>query len=106
MQILKVSEIFKNIINIDNTEFEKANKINLDFSNIESIDLTGIKMLLKLQKVALLNNKSLSISNVNPNIDHILDVTGLNKTFDNLSYGNLYNTNQGIVDNPIKRQIK
>ncbi len=85
MQILKAAELFKNIINIDNSEFEKAKKINLDFSNIDSIDLTGIKMLLKLQKIALMNNKSLSVINVNPDVNKILDVTGLNKTFDNVS---------------------
>lgn len=85
MQILKASELFKNIINIDNTEFEKAKKINLDFSNIKSIDLTAIKMLLKIQKVALLNNKALSISNVEPDVSKILDVTGINKTFENVS---------------------
>lgn len=85
MQIVKASDLFKNIKNIDIYEFEKSKKINLDFSDIESIDMKAIMVLLNLQKVALLNKKSLSINNVSPKVNKILDVTGLNKTFDNLS---------------------
>ncbi len=85
MQILKASELFQNIQNIDNSEFEKSNNITLDFSNIDNIDLKGIKILLNLQKVALLNNKTLSIKNVNPDVSKMLDVTGLSKTFANMS---------------------
>ena len=66
MQVLRATEVFKNIRNIDNAEFEKSGNIVLDFSNIENIDLKAITTLLNIQKVALLNNKSLSISNVNP----------------------------------------
>lgn len=85
MQILRATEVFKNIRNIDNSEFEKSGNIVLDFSNIENIDLKAITTLLNIQKVALLNNKSLSISNVNPNVSKMLDVTGLNKTFANVA---------------------
>ena len=92
MQVLRASEIFKSIKNIDNTEFEKSGGIVLDFSNIENIDMKAITTLLNIQKVALLNNKSLSISNVNPNVSRMLDVTGLNKTFAN------------VATNPISRK--
>ena len=85
MQILKAAELFKNIKNIDNIEFEKSKIINIDFSNIENIDLKAIKTLLNIQKIALLNNKSISISNVNPQVGKLLDVTGLNKTFANVA---------------------
>ena len=85
MQIIKASELFKNFKNIDSKEFEQSQNINLDFSNIEAIDLSAIKMLLDVQKVALLNNKTLSVSNVNQNVSQVLDVTGLNKTFANLA---------------------
>lgn len=85
MQVLRATEVFKNIRNIDNSEFEKSGNIVLDFSNIENIDLKAITTLLNIQKVALLNNKSLSISNVNPNVRKMLDVTGLNKTFANVA---------------------
>ena len=85
MQILRATEVFNNIRNIDNGEFEESGNIVLDFSNIETIDMKGITSLLNIQKVALLNNKSLSISNVNPNVNKMLDVTGLSKTFANLS---------------------
>ncbi len=85
MQVIRASELFKDIESIDNKEFEQSHNINLDFSNIESIDLKAIKILLDIQKVALLNNKTLSVSNVNPNVSQMLDITGLNKTFANLA---------------------
>ena len=85
MQTIRATELFQNIKNIDNNEFEQSRNISLDFSNIETIDLKAIKTLLSIQKVALLNNKSLSITNVNPDVSKILDVTGLNKTFANVS---------------------
>lgn len=85
MQVLRATDIFKNIKDIDNVEFEQSADIVLDFSDIENIDLKAITALLNMQKVALLNNKSLSISNVNPNVSRMLDVTGLNKTFANVS---------------------
>lgn len=85
MQVIRAAELFQNIRNIDNSEFEQSKDIDLDFSNIETIDLKAITMLLNIQKVALLNNKSLSISNVNPRVSKVLDVTGLNKTFANVA---------------------
>ena len=94
MQVIKATELFKNIKNIDNTEFEKSCDINVDFSNIETIDLKAVEVLLNLQKVALLNNKTLSISNVNPSVSRMLDVTGLNKTFAN------------VAANPLLRRYK
>lgn len=93
MQILKAADIFKNIRDIDNNEFEKSESIILDFENIDSIDLKAIKSLLNIQKIAILNNKSLSISNVNPSVSKMLDVTGLNKTFAN------------TATNPLNRKI-
>lgn len=85
MQVIRASELFENIKSIDNNEFEQSSKINLDFSNIDYIDLKAITTLLNIQKVALLNNKVISISNVNPNISKMLDVTGITKTFANVT---------------------
>ena len=82
MQVLSASEVFSNIKNVD---FEKASNIVIDFSTTENIDLKAIKTLLNLQKLALLNSKTLSIQNVNPDVSKLLDVTGLNKTFLNLA---------------------
>ena len=92
MQVLRATDIFNNIRNIDNSAFEQSGNIVLDFSNIDNIDLKAITTLLNIQKVALLNNKSLSISNVNPKVSNMLDVTGLNKTFAN------------VATNPIRRR--
>ena len=94
MQILKAKELFSDIKNLDNSEFECSKDIILDFTDIKNIDLKAITTLLNLQKVAILNNKSLSISNVNPDVSKMLDVTGLNKTFAN------------VATNPIKRQVR
>lgn len=94
MQVIRASELFNNIKNIDNAEFEQSRNINLDFSNVESIDMKAITVLLNMQKVALLNNKSLSISNVNQRVNNLLDVTGLNKTFAN------------VATNPMLRKTK
>ncbi len=85
MQIIRASELFKNIRNIYNSDFESSKNITLDFSNINTIDLNAITTLLDIQKVALLNNKSISIENVNPEVSKTLDVTGLNKTFANVA---------------------
>ena len=94
MQKIIASELFKNMHSINEREFEGSGNINLDFSNIDSIDLDAVKILLNLQKIALLNNKTLSVSNVNANVGQILDATGLNKTFANLA------------TNPISRKKK
>ncbi len=85
MQTLKAVDLFSNINNINNNEFEQSRSINLDFSNIETIDLNAIKVLLDIQKVALLNNKTLSLCNLKPQVKEMLDLTGFNKTFANLS---------------------
>lgn len=81
MQILKAKELFDNQGNIDSLTFETSNSIDIDFSNVYSIDLEAINILLNLQKVAILNRKKLCISNVNPSVRRMLDITGLNKTF-------------------------
>jgi anti-anti-sigma regulatory factor len=94
MQVIKASELFKNMQNLDDYEFEQTRNINLDFSNIDTIDLKALTTLLNMQKVALLNNKSLSISNVKPDVRKVLDITGINKTFDN------------VATNPISKRQK
>ncbi len=94
MQTLRASELFNNINSISNVGFEENKNINLDFSDIKTIDMKAITVLLNLQKVALLNNKTLSMSNVAPEVGKVLDVTGLNKTFANVS------------TNPISRKNK
>ncbi len=94
MQTLRASELFNNKKSITSFMFEENKNINLDFSNINAIDLNAITILLNLQKVALLNNKTLSICNVNPEVGKVLDVTGLNKTFAN------------VATNPIGRKTK
>ncbi len=85
MQVVRASEIFQNIGNIYNQDFEESKNITLDFSNVEHIDLKAVTALLSIQKVALMNNKSLAIKNVNPAVGNMLDVTGLNKTFANVA---------------------
>ena len=90
MQIIKADDLFNSIENINNKEFEDSKSITLDFANIDSIDLKAIKVLLDIQKVALMNNKSLLISNLKPNVKEMLDLTGFNKTFANISTNPIY----------------
>ena len=85
MQCIDAVDIFNNIGCIYSSEFETSKNIMVDFSNIENIDLKAITTLLNLQKVALLNNKSIVIQNVKPAVSKMLDVTGLNKTFANIA---------------------
>lgn len=85
MQILKASDLFGNKSKINNKEFESTDNINIDFSGIETVDLRAIEKLSEIQKLALLNNKTLSVSNLEPAIENILDITGVNKTFANLA---------------------
>ena len=85
MSLINASDVINNIENLNNNDFETSKNIMIDFSNIENIDLKAITALLNLQKIALMNNKSISIQNVNPAVSKILDVTGLNKTFANIA---------------------
>lgn len=81
MQVLKAFELFNDIKNINDLELERVDDIDIDFSNVGSIDLKAINKLLKVQKVAVLNNKTLSLSNVSQEIRQTLDVTGIGKAF-------------------------
>ena len=81
MQVLRAFELFNNIKNINNVDFDCISDIDIDFSNVNSIDLKAINILLNMQKVAVLNNKTLSVSNVNPQVRQMLEITGLDKTF-------------------------
>ncbi len=83
MQTLRAKDVLENINCINSSEFECSQNIVLDFANIESIDLKSITALLNLQKVAILNNKSLSLENLNPNVERTLDVIGINKKITN-----------------------
>ncbi len=85
MQVIRAAELFNNINNINIPEFENTKNIEVDFEGIKNIDLKGITTLLNLQKVALLNKKSIFIKNLEPGIGQILEVTGLNKTFSNVA---------------------
>ena len=71
MQVLRATEVFKNIRNIDNAEFEESGNIVLDFSNIENIDL--IKLTKDLEKYNIPNivisiNKPDNITDVYDNL--------------------------------------
>ena len=81
MQVINAAELFNSMEHIDSLEFEHSGNINIDFSNIGYIDLKAINALLNIQKVAILNNKKLIASNVNPKVSQMLEVTGLSKTF-------------------------
>ena len=83
MSLISAKEVFNNIRCINNSDFENSKNITLDFSSVENMDLKSITALLNLQKVAILNNKSLSLENVNPSVEQVLDVIGLKSKMTN-----------------------
>ena len=78
--MINAAELF-NDKNIDSLDFEKSSEINVDFSNVHSIDLNAVNALLNLKKIALLNNKTLSLTNANSKIVQMLDITGFGENF-------------------------
>ena len=83
MQELKASKLFSNKDCIENIDFDNSEQINIDFSDVSSVNLKDICTLLDMKKVAVLNNKSLYFSNANPKISQMLELTRLNKTVSN-----------------------
>ena len=81
MKVLKAADLFNNKESIDSIELENTSVINIDFSDVCSIDLKALNILLKMKKVAVLNNKNLSLTNVDSKVGQMLEITGLNKTF-------------------------
>ena len=77
MQTLLAKDIFNNINCINSQEFEYSQNIVLDFQSIDNIDFKSITTLLNIKKVAIINNKSLSLKNVAPNVKKVLDVIGI-----------------------------
>ena len=78
--MINAAELFNNN-NIDSLDFEKSAEINVDFSNVCSIDFNAVNALLNLKKIALLNNKTLSLINANSKIVQMLDITGFGENF-------------------------
>tara|TARA_B100001029_G_scaffold170743_1_gene166875 strand:+ start:456 stop:755 length:300 start_codon:yes stop_codon:yes gene_type:complete len=59
------------------------NSIQLDLSNVESIDTAGIQLLASCRNTALARGKTFSIISMSDSVRDALQITGLQKIFEN-----------------------
>ncbi len=59
------------------------NSIQLDVSNVESIDTAGIQLLASCRNTALARGKTFSIISMSASVRDALQITGLQKIFEN-----------------------
>ena len=71
---------------------EANEQLELDFSNIKEIRLPDIQKLLALHKLAIFNGLHLQVAHIAPQIQLLLEQTGLYKTLNTMNL----NTNRNI----------
>tara|TARA_B100000945_G_scaffold261052_1_gene219315 strand:+ start:78 stop:368 length:291 start_codon:yes stop_codon:yes gene_type:complete len=59
------------------------NSIQLDLSNVETIDTAGIQLLASCRNTALARGKTFSISSMSDSVRDALQLTGLQEIFEN-----------------------
>ena len=59
------------------------NSIQLDLSNVETIDTAGIQLLASCRNTALARGKTFSISSMSDSVRDALKLTGLQEIFEN-----------------------
>ncbi len=59
------------------------NSIQLDLSNVESIDTAGIQLLASCRNSSLARGKTFSIVSMSDSVREALQITGLHKIFEN-----------------------
>ena len=59
------------------------NSIQLDLSNVETIDTAGIQLLASCRNTALSRGKTFSISSMSDSVRDALQLTGLQEIFEN-----------------------
>ena len=59
------------------------NSIQLDLSNVETIDTAGIQLLAACRNTALARGKTFSISSMSDSVRDALQLTGLQEIFEN-----------------------
>lgn len=84
-----------NINLAEEIDFDSTEDISVDFSKVDNIAIQDIRKIADIHRVAVLNGKKLYIKNAAPEVMHILEMTGLHKSFTN--FEDQYTT-------PIKRQ--
>lgn len=83
MKTIEAFKLFKNSKGFGDLSLDDSDEIKLDFKNVSDIALQDIETLFDIQKIALLNQKKIKITNVCPEVKQILEITGLYKTFSN-----------------------
>ncbi len=71
----QLKEVFKLIIE------EKKENIKIDADKLEYMDSTGLGILIGALKKLKQEDKDIIISNIRPNIEKLLKITGLDKVF-------------------------
>lgn len=84
MQKIYIDKLLHSKNFVKNFMLEPVGEIELDFSNVSEIRLQDIQRLLDLQKMAIYNEISLKVENLEPNISKIFDQTGLYKTLNTI----------------------
>lgn len=69
----KVKQKKNEIINA----MKSTKQINLDFSKTKYIDIIGLGMLISLYKISITKKVSIKIINIDPNIEKVFRVVGL-----------------------------
>lgn len=59
----------------------KENDLEIDGSNLEYVDSTGLGVLISILKIVREKEKKIYLSNIKPNIRKIFDITELDKLF-------------------------
>ena len=97
MQKIYIDKLLHNKNFLRKIFFEPNDMLELDFSNVKEIRLNDIQRLLDLQKLAIYNEISIKINNLEPDISKILKQTGLYKTFNTIGTGNMAPINKRLA---------
>ena len=84
-----------NINLAEEIDFDSTEDISVDFSTVDNIAIQDIRKIADIHRIAVLNGKKLYIKNAAPEVMHILEMTGLHKSFTNF---------EDQCTTPIKRQ--
>ena len=78
--IQEIKPLVKSLVDLIESD---RNSIQLDLSNVESIDTAGIQLLASCRNTALARGKTFSIISMSDSVRDALQITGLQKIFEN-----------------------
>ena len=78
-----IQELEPFVKSLDEMVESDRNSIQLDLSNVESIDTAGIQLLASCRNTALARGKTFRIISMSDSVRDALQITGLHKIFEN-----------------------